>query len=73
MHRPGDARGDDERDQGPGRELEEQQLDGQDDGGKGRAERRRHARGGTAGEEDLAFGRRDPDHLAEERADGARR
>ena len=43
----GDARRHHERDERPRRELEQQQLDGQHDGGERRAERRRHAGGGA--------------------------
>ena len=57
VHAAGDARRDDQRDERPGRELEQQQLDGEHDGGERRAERRGHAGRGAAGEQDLALAR----------------
>src|SRR4051812_34101728 len=46
----GHAGRDDEGDERPRRELEQQQLDGEYDGGERSAERGRHAGGRTAGE-----------------------
>ena len=65
----GDAGRHHQRDEGPGGELEEQQLDGQHHRGERRAEGRRHPGRGAAGEEDLSLRWGDVDHLAEQRAD----
>ncbi len=60
-----------ERDQGPGGELDQQQLDGEHDGREGGAEGGGHAGCGPAGQQDLALVGGDVQDLAGERAEGA--
>ena len=62
----GDAGGDHEGHQGPTRELEQQQLDGEYDGRERCAERGRHPRRSPARQQHLAFVGRHVQHLAEE-------
>ena len=69
VHSGSGARAHHERDEGPGGELEEQELDGKNDrcqwGTKGCS----HARCRTAGKQNLAFAWRHANHLAEQGAD----
>ena len=71
VHRAGNARRDDEWHERAVRELEEQQLDREHDRRERCSERRRHACGRTAREQDLAFRRRHSDHLSDQGAERA--
>jgi hypothetical protein len=63
-----DARRHDERHERPGRELEQEKLDGEHHGRERRAEHRRHPGSRAAREQDLPLGRRHLDDLAHDRA-----
>jgi hypothetical protein len=73
VHPARHRRGDDERDEGAGRELEQQQLDGKYDSRQRRPEGGGHAGRGPGCQQDLAFAGGNVDDLADQRAEGAAR